>query len=419
MRRLLRAASLVIVPVLLIAGCNSATTDKNDKGGSAGALASDEPIKIGGVVSKTSTTGASKGDADLGAKARFMMANDEGGINGRKVDYIGAEDDGQDPGRTTTAVRKLVQQEHVFAVVPVNTVVFSGAGEFLNTNKTPYIGWGTGPAYCDKEYGIGYNGCLTPAPGGVIPTTWAEALVPLVGGSAQGKTVALVAQDSDSAKIGLSMYAQVFPHAGFTVSYAKATVPSTTPPTDWSPWVGEIMKSNNGNPPDIIAPMIATPTNINLIGSLRRAGFQGIITDSSGFAPQLLDQPASREALQGVHFLSQDQPFESTVPGMVKFKEYIDKAKGSPVTDWNQSMMVGWNSADLFVEIAKKAGSDLSVASFQAAAANFQDHSDLVGDRKFPQARTQSFGCGSLLQVKGDSYEISSPLKCYPTMPYK
>ncbi len=407
-----------MVPVLLIAGCNSSTTGTDDSPARPGASVSDDPIKIGGIVSKTTASGYSKADTDLGAKARFMMANDEGGVNGREIDYIGAEDDFQDPARTITAARKLVQQDKVFAVVPVSTVTIGGSADFLRDNKTPYIGWGTLPAFCDKEYGYGYNGCLVPSPGRTVSTSWPGLLADVLGGNGQGRSVAILAQDNDAGKFGLRTYQQAFPGAGFTVSYGKATVPGTAVPTDWSPWVGEIMTSNNGKAPDAVVAIMQTPGNIGLFTALKRAGFQGILSDATDYDPALLKQAASREALQDVHVFVQNMPFESPLPEMAKFKEYISKAKGSPVTEWNQSMMVGWNSADLFVAIAKKAGPNLTVESFQAAAANFQDHYPLVGDRKFPQGRTESFGCAAMVQLKGEEYSITSPYKCFPTVPF-
>ncbi|MDI2130765.1 ABC transporter substrate-binding protein [Yinghuangia seranimata] len=423
MARLVRAAGLVMVPVLLLAGCNSSTTKKktdqtpDQKGASASA--SKDPIKIGGVVSKTSASGYSKADTDLGAKARFMMANDAGGVNGRKIDYIGSEDDGQDPARTTTAVRKLVQQDHVFAVVPVNTTTIGGSADFLKDNKTPYIGWGTLPAFCNQEYGMGYNGCLVPMPGGSVNTSWPGLLTAILGGDAKGKSVALVTQDTDAGKFGLRTYQQAFPPSGFTVSYGKSTVPGTTVPTDWSPWVSEIMSSNNGKAPDVVVSIMQTPANIGLFTALKRAGFTGVLTDATDYDPALLKQASSKEALQDVQIFVQNMPFESDLPEMGKFKEYLSKAKGSPVTEWNQSMMVGWNSADLFLAIAAKAGDNLTVESFQASAANFSDTYPLVGDRKFPVGRKDSFGCGAMVQLKGDKYTITAPYKCYPTVPFK
>ncbi|MFP3986960.1 hypothetical protein U9R90_05535 [Streptomyces sp. E11-3] len=82
-------------------------------------------------------------------------------------------------------------------------------------------------------------------------------------------------------------------------------------------------------------------------------------------------------------------------------------------------MMTGYMSADLFLAIAEKAGKDLTVASFQKAAAGFSDTGTMVGDRALPKGRKEAFGCGALVQLKSGAYEVSSPFKCYEPIPFK
>ena len=49
--------------------------------------------------------------------AYFKMINDEGGINGRKINLISL-DDGYSPPKTVEQVRKLVEQDEVLLAVP-------------------------------------------------------------------------------------------------------------------------------------------------------------------------------------------------------------------------------------------------------------------------------------------------------------
>ena len=135
-------------------------SDNPGKGGSVRGV-TDDSIKVGGIVSMTTASGYSKKDTDLGAKARFDRANAEGGINGRTIDYLGAEDDGQDPAKNLAAARKLVQQDKVFAISPMSSVTFSGA-DFLQKQKVPTFGWGTLPSFCGPTYIYGYGGCMVP-----------------------------------------------------------------------------------------------------------------------------------------------------------------------------------------------------------------------------------------------------------------
>ncbi|MCX5403490.1 ABC transporter substrate-binding protein [Streptomyces sp. NBC_00335] len=420
MLRPIRTLAAAAAALALVSACNSASNSASpDKPGAAGNSrgVTKDSIKVGGLVSMTSASGYSKKGTDLGAKARFMRANAEGGINGRKIDYIGAEDDGQDPAKNLAAARKLVQQDKVFAVSPMSSVTFTGA-DFLEQEKVPTFGWGTLPSFCGPKYIYGFNGCLVPTPGGTINQTWPEGIGQILGGAA-GKSVAIIANDSDAGKFGVRTFQQGFTSAGFKVAYAKASVPGTAVPSDWSAYVKEILESNGGKAPDAVVSVMQTPNNIGLFTSLKRSGYKGLLSDPTDYDPGLLAKDATKQALDGVHVLLQFEPFESTNPKMAQFKADIKAASGGLEVPLNMHMMTGYMSADLFVSIAQKAGKDLTVESFQAAAQGFSDTGTLVGNRAEPKGQKDSFGCGALVQLKNGAYEVSVPFKCYEPIPFK
>src|SRR5690242_20995727 len=72
------------------------------------------------------------------------MVNDQGGINGRKVNFI-TLDDGYVPSKTVELVRQLVEQEKVLCMfnilgTPPNTAVH----KYLNQKKVPQLYVATG-----------------------------------------------------------------------------------------------------------------------------------------------------------------------------------------------------------------------------------------------------------------------------------
>ena len=72
------------------------------------------------------------------------LVNDQGGINGRKINFI-TYDDGFQPPKTVEMVRKLVEDDKVFAIfqllgTPTNTVVH----KYLNQKKVPQLFVATG-----------------------------------------------------------------------------------------------------------------------------------------------------------------------------------------------------------------------------------------------------------------------------------
>jgi branched-chain amino acid transport system substrate-binding protein len=70
-------------------------------------------------------------------KALFDYVNAKGGVNGRKINYT-YEDDGYNPSKTATVVRKLVLQDNVFAILNgLGTPTHQQVEPFLNTEKVP------------------------------------------------------------------------------------------------------------------------------------------------------------------------------------------------------------------------------------------------------------------------------------------
>ncbi len=71
-------------------------------------------IKVGGIFSETGPLAAGA-EADT-VKAYFQMVNDQGGVNGYKLQLV-EKDDGFDATRGQTQARELVEKDGVFAIV--------------------------------------------------------------------------------------------------------------------------------------------------------------------------------------------------------------------------------------------------------------------------------------------------------------
>jgi len=81
--------------------------------------------------------------------AYFKKVNDEGGINGRKVNFI-TYDDAYSPPKTVEMVRKLVEQDQVAALfqtlgTPTNTAIH----KYVNQQKVPHLFVATGATKWD------------------------------------------------------------------------------------------------------------------------------------------------------------------------------------------------------------------------------------------------------------------------------
>ncbi len=86
-------------------------------------------------------SGADAGSAAVarGAEAYFRFVNARGGVNGRRIDYVLA-DDASDPDRALEATRELVEGNRVFAIVnPFGTAQGLAARDFLNAARVPQL----------------------------------------------------------------------------------------------------------------------------------------------------------------------------------------------------------------------------------------------------------------------------------------
>jgi branched-chain amino acid transport system substrate-binding protein len=111
--------------------------------GQYGPGASDTEIKIGNTDAYSGPASA-YGTIAKAETAFFAALNEQGGINGRKVDFI-SRDDGYSPPKTVELVRKLVEEDQVLLTfnilgTPPNTAVQG----YLNDNKVPQLFIATG-----------------------------------------------------------------------------------------------------------------------------------------------------------------------------------------------------------------------------------------------------------------------------------
>jgi branched-chain amino acid transport system substrate-binding protein len=131
-------AKLISAGLLLaLAAFPAAAQKKYDPG------ASDTEIKIGNT-NPYSGPASAYGTIGKTIAAYFKMVNEQGGINGRKVNFI-SYDDGYSPPKTVEMARKLVEQDQVLFLfqtlgTPPNTAIH----KYMNMRKVPQLHVATG-----------------------------------------------------------------------------------------------------------------------------------------------------------------------------------------------------------------------------------------------------------------------------------
>ncbi len=100
----------------------------------------DTEILLGADCPLAGTLGAVYATIPQATEAYFNYINDtQGGVCGRKIVYK-VEDNGNDPAKAMEAVRKLVEQDKVFAVVgSLGDAPHSATWDYLNENGVPDI----------------------------------------------------------------------------------------------------------------------------------------------------------------------------------------------------------------------------------------------------------------------------------------
>jgi len=105
--------------------------------------ATDTEIKIGNIVPYSGPASA-YGVIGSTEAAYFKKINAEGGINGRKINFI-SYDDGYSPPKTVEQARKLVESDEVLLIFnPLGTPPNSAIQKYMNAKKVPQLFVATG-----------------------------------------------------------------------------------------------------------------------------------------------------------------------------------------------------------------------------------------------------------------------------------
>src|SRR6201999_2794459 len=123
--------------IIAATGSDALAQKKYDPG------ATDTEIKIGNTM-PYSGPASSYGVIGKTEEAYFRKINAEGGINGRKIDFM-TYDDGYSPPKAVEQVRKLVESDEVLVVFnPLGTPSNTAIQKYLNSKKIPQLFVATG-----------------------------------------------------------------------------------------------------------------------------------------------------------------------------------------------------------------------------------------------------------------------------------
>jgi branched-chain amino acid transport system substrate-binding protein len=324
----------------------------------------DTEIKIGQTMPYSGPASA-YGVIGRTEAAYFKMINEQGGINGRKINLISL-DDAYSPPKTVEQVRRLVEDEKVaFTFQTLGTAPNLAIRQYLNDNKVPQLFVSTGAAvFSDPQHfpwTIGYN-----------PNYQTEAHIyakDILKTKPDGKIAVLYQNDGFGKDYLIGLKAELGDHAGMIVKEASY---ETSEPT-----VDSQVVTLQGSGADIF-----------VIGATPKFAAQAIRKSSD------LGWDATR-------YLSNVSPSIATVlkpAGLEKSKGLITAYYGKDPTDarWKDSPdLKAWqafcdkymsqkefvdanatyafSAASTMAQVLKQCGNDLSRDNVMKQAANVKD----------------------------------------------
>jgi len=314
--------------------------------------ASDTEIKIGnilpysGPVSAYSTIGKA-------AAAYIAKVNAEGGVNGRKINFISV-DDAYTPSKTVEQARKLVEQDEVFAIfLPIGTAHNLAIQKYLSAKKVPQIFVGSGATRFGEikqnPWTIGWQ-----------PTNHAEAVAygqHIMQGRPNAK-VAILMQNDDFGKDYLKGVLEGMGDKAKSMVVSHQTYETTDPTVD-----SQIV-SMKGSGADTLLLLTTPKFSAMAIKKAAEIGWQPtryVVSSASSVGSVL--KPAGLEAAKGV--ISAMYLRDPTDPGTQATKEYQEYAafmkQFYPTGDVSDTLNVlGYSAAQTLVQTLKQAGDNLT-----------------------------------------------------------
>ncbi len=326
---------------------------------------SDTEIKIGNT-NPYSGPASAYGAIGRAIAAYFAKINDEGGINGRKIDFISL-DDGYSPPRTVEQIRKLVEQDQVLLIfqslgTPTNTAVH----QYLNAKKVPQLFVATGATKWGQPEKF-------PWTMGWQPNYQSEAKIYakyILDNQPDGK-IGILYQNDDYGKDYLTGFKAGLGDQAAKMIVAEQSYEVTDPTID-----SQIISLKNSGA-DIFFNITTPKFAAQAIRKAADVGWKPLhflnnVSNSVGsvLTPAGLDK--STGLITSVYQKDPTDPQWQDSPEYLDWVKWMDKYDpGADKTDVNN--VYGYNAAMTLVQVLKQCGDDLTRANVMHEAANLKN----------------------------------------------
>jgi branched-chain amino acid transport system substrate-binding protein len=402
-RRALGLVATATSLVLFASACGGVDRSASSGGGGGSAKCdpdestqgvTDDAIKLG-ITSGLSGPSASAAQPALDAQRWvFDQVNDDGGIEGRKIELVEL-DDKYDPEAALQNVRRLNDQEKVFAISGgVGTQNFVGALPYINQAKIPAIG----PYAPSNQIGTMDNPYVY-----MLWTNFADefnALTSYIVEKEGAKSISLMAMTGDVGDDAIAGMEAALDRAGMEATETVRTEPNST---DFRPVAEQLKKAGSE-----WVLFLATPPDVgNAITALGRIGYEPKL----GAQSDMLDSgwiAAFGKVAQGLLAPSKLANLATSEDPQVQdfVSSWKDDHDGDMPTSWNA---VGYVQATVTVEALKEA--EALTRSCLEASLQAMDgfETGVIPPVTFGPDIRQGVRAAGIEQVKGDGTVTLQP----------
>jgi ABC-type branched-subunit amino acid transport system substrate-binding protein/TRAP-type uncharacterized transport system substrate-binding protein len=332
-------------------------------GGPTSSRAADDEIRIGNTMPYTGPASA-YGVIGKTIAAYFNKVNADGGINGRRINFI-SYDDAYNPQKTVDLTRKLVEEDKVLLIfASLGTAPSAAVRPYLNANKIPQLFVASGASMWDQPRDF-------PWTMGFQPSYQTEAHIYaqyLLEKHPTGGRIAILYQDDEfgkdyikGLKDGLGGKIAIVAEAPYKVTDAN---------------VNQQIAALKASGADIFFD-VTTPKFAAM--AIRRTAELGwkpehiISTVSESIAAVL--QPAGLQNAEGIlsagYSWEGDDPAAANDPAYRDWAAFMDRYV-SDVSKSNSLTVFSYLIANTMVEVLKKCGDDLSRENLLKQAASLK-----------------------------------------------
>jgi branched-chain amino acid transport system substrate-binding protein len=400
-RRVLNHAKVAALAGLLVAAlAGSADAQKKYDPG-----ATDTEIKIGNIMPYS---GPASAYATIGKTedAYFRKINAEGGINGRKINFI-SYDDGYSPPKAVEQARKLVEADEVLLIFnPLGTPGNSAIQKYMNTKKVPQVFVSSGAAKWNDPKNF-------PWTIGWQPSYQVEARIyaAYILKNYPGKTIGVMYQNDDFGKDYVIGLREGLGDQANRLIVVEASYETTSPTVD-----SQVVQIKSANP-DIFINVSTPKFAAQAIKKIGELGWHPVhfltnvsVSVGSVMAPAGLD--ASQDILSAAYLKDPKDPQWKNDPAMNEWRAFM--TKWYPEGDQTDvSTTFGYGVAKGLEQVLRQCKDDLTRENImkQAANLNFEIGVYLPGTRiKTSPTDFAPLEQLQMMRFKGESWELFGPL---------